>query len=208
MLENFNICLLFQTWRELAAIFYWFWRLDNRFDSEQNELLQFPPFSLWINVEGCRQGHLYKPWLDLNCLLCLSQLTLDQASSLLFTPAVSMTSINKNINTFPKYTQYLPVYWDSLTPVGFIVGFNNVSLWLMSISASHSHHMCVNADCSLLHMAPDVEKYTQRYLKQRSIDDMEWTPGALILTTDADWFVKLYTADCFVQQEGCRKGLI
>lgn len=46
-------------------------------------------------------------------------------------------------------------------------------------------------------MAPDVEKYTQRYLKDKNIDDMEWTPGMLILTTD--WFAKLYIAACFVQ---------
>lgn len=43
-------------------------------------------------------------------------------------------------------------------------------------------------------MAPDVEKYTQRYLKQRNIDDMEWTPGTLILMAGA--------AAC-VEQETC-----
>lgn len=50
-------------------------------------------------------------------------------------------------------------------------------------------------------MGSDVEKYTQRYLKQRNIDDMEWTPGTsiAIFSADADRYAKIYPAACFVK---------
>lgn len=61
--------------------------------------------------------------------------------------------------------------------------------------------LCTKAELSLFHMGSDVEKYTQRYLKQRNIDDMEWTPGTSIpiLSTDADSYAKIYPVACFVK---------
>lgn len=71
---------------------------------------------------------------------------------------------------------------------------------------------CTKAELSVFHMGPDVEKYTERYLKQRNIDEMEWTPGTSIstLSTDADRYAKIYPAACFVKglsQTGVDKGL-
>lgn len=86
-------------------------------------------------------------------------------------------------------------------------------------SLNHAVIECTKAELSLVHMGPEVEKYTERYLKQRTIDDMEWTPGMstcsglIILQNLLNWcfltIIGLYSVKkipshpCFTFQKVC-----